>query len=77
MMEVYSYPEFSKELSVVHVALFANVQNAAELRTRLIQAASMAGAEGDLERESVNFAYIDARLVRDSFLTQPTGDILS
>ncbi|KAI0301938.1 CGI-121-domain-containing protein [Multifurca ochricompacta] len=49
-MESFAYPHFS---STVHVALFNNVTNAARLRARI----------GDAEREAVNFAFVDARLV--------------
>lgn len=62
-MEVYHYHQFPPHLHTVHIALFTNVQNAADLRTRLVQAASMTGPEGEREREAVNFAFVDARLV--------------
>lgn len=63
IMETYIYPHFPQDLSAVYVALFTGVSNAAQLRRRLITAASMAGDEGELERENVNFAFIDARKV--------------
>lgn len=63
-MEVYHYHQFPEHLSSVYITLFDNVTNAADLRTRLIQAATLQGPEGDAERETVNFAFIDARLVR-------------
>ncbi|EJD35969.1 CGI-121-domain-containing protein [Auricularia subglabra TFB-10046 SS5] len=59
-METWQYPAFS---AVVHLALFERVQNAKALRARLISASTMPGAEGDAEREAVNFAFIDASLV--------------
>jgi EKC/KEOPS complex subunit CGI121/TPRKB len=49
--------------TVVHIALYTGVSNAATLRQRIINAASATGPEGDAEREAVNFAFIDARLV--------------
>jgi EKC/KEOPS complex subunit CGI121/TPRKB len=61
MMETYYYPQFNH--AVVYVALFENVSNSAAIRSRIIQAARILGVEGDAEREAVNFAFIDARLV--------------
>ncbi len=60
-MESFAYPHFS---SIAHVALFDYVTNAAELRARIVRASILEGDEGDAEREAVNFAFIDARLVR-------------
>ncbi|GJE83965.1 CGI-121-domain-containing protein [Phanerochaete sordida] len=62
-METYRYPQFPPELATVYAALFTDVQNAAELKTRLVSASVMPGNEGDVEREAVNFAFVDARLV--------------
>ncbi|KAH9056401.1 CGI-121-domain-containing protein [Lactarius vividus] len=59
-MESFAYPHFS---SVAHVALFNRVTNAGEIRARIVRASSLEGDEGDAEREAVNFAFIDARLV--------------
>ncbi len=59
-MESFAYPHFS---SIAHVALFNCVTNAAELRARIVRASNLEGNEGDAEREAVNFAFIDARLV--------------
>ena len=66
-MESFSYPQFSPDVSSVHIALFKNVTNASQLKQRLISAATMPGPEGELERAAVNFAFIDARLVRPFF----------
>jgi EKC/KEOPS complex subunit CGI121/TPRKB len=60
-MESFAYPHFS---STVHVALFVRVTNATKLRARIIRASTLEGIEGDVEREAVNFAFVDARLVR-------------
>ena len=59
-MESFAYPHFS---STVHVALFVNVTNAAKLRARIVRASTLQGPEGEEEREAVNFAFVDARLV--------------
>ena len=59
-MESFAYPHFS---SIAHVALFNRVTNAAELRARIVRASSLEGDDGDAEREAVNFAFVDARLV--------------
>ena len=62
-MESYTYKHFPDRISNVFIALFSSVKNAAELRTRIVKAATMEGREGDAEREAVNFAFIDAKLV--------------
>ncbi|KAH7930319.1 CGI-121-domain-containing protein, partial [Leucogyrophana mollusca] len=62
-MDILRYPQFPAHLSAVYVALFSEVNNAAALRSRIVKAASIPGAEGDAEREAVNFAFIDARLI--------------
>jgi hypothetical protein len=63
---IYStrYEHFPAHLSCVHIALFKDVKNAAELRSRIVQAATLVGTSGDAAREMVNFAFVDARLVR-------------
>ena len=63
-MESFHYARFPPHLSDVHIALFTSVQNAPELRRRIVNASTMSGKEGDAERERVNFAFVDARLVR-------------
>ena len=74
-MEVYRYPQFTPDFATVYVTLFAEVKNAAELKTRLVSASVMPGEGGDVEREAVNFAFIDARLVSevcpDNRISQP------
>lgn len=59
-MESFVYPHFS---STVHVALFKSITNATELRARIVRASTLEGIEGEVEREAVNFAFINARLV--------------
>ncbi|RDB15625.1 hypothetical protein Hypma_004011 [Hypsizygus marmoreus] len=63
MIETFTFPQFSPDRSVVHVGLYTNIKNAAGLRKRIIGAAGMQGEEGDREREAVNFAFVDARLI--------------
>ncbi len=63
VMESFSYPQFPRDVSTVYIALFDRVSNAAEIRSRLVKAVSMTGPEGEHEREIMNFAFIDARLV--------------
>jgi len=60
-METYHYSQFNH--AVVHVALFDDVTNAAAIRSRIVQAARIPGVDGDTEREAINFAFINARLV--------------
>lgn len=66
IMESYRHAHFPPELSVVYIALYTAVTNAALLRARIIKAATGIGEEGDRERDAVNFAFIDARLVSPS-----------
>jgi EKC/KEOPS complex subunit CGI121/TPRKB len=66
-METWNYAALN---AIIHVALFDNVRNAKMLRSRLVTASTMSGAAGDIEREAVNFAFIEAPLVRDFVLHQ-------
>lgn len=68
-MESYNYTQFPDDASNVHVALFTNVSNAADLRNRLVQASTMQGEDGEAERQAVDFAFIDATLVGVSYVT--------
>ena len=63
-METLEYGHVSADVSTVHLALFSDVENAAELRRRLVSAATVPGEEGEHEREAVNYAFVDAKLVR-------------
>ncbi|KAF8516673.1 kinase binding protein CGI-121-domain-containing protein, partial [Gautieria morchelliformis] len=58
-----TYPHFPSEVSTVHLALYSNVTNAARLKERLVRAATLPGEEGGREREVVNYAFIDAKLI--------------
>ena len=60
LMESFSFPQFPAK---VHVALYTDVGNAGALRQRIIGAASARGEDGEREREALNFAFIDGRLV--------------
>jgi EKC/KEOPS complex subunit CGI121/TPRKB len=60
-MESFAYPHFN---STAHVALFKHVTNSANLRSRIVRASTLEGIEGNVERDAVNFAFVDARLVR-------------
>ncbi|ETW84598.1 hypothetical protein HETIRDRAFT_314488 [Heterobasidion irregulare TC 32-1] len=62
-METYTYPHFPQHISIVHVALFTSVSNAKEIRARIVKASTVEGPDGDDERENVNFAFIDAKLI--------------
>ncbi|KAJ3482263.1 hypothetical protein NLI96_g7102 [Meripilus lineatus] len=73
-METFHYPHFPPDLSIAHVALFTKVTNSAELRLRLIKAASLPGEEGDIEREAVNFAFIDATKISEALRRYGVSD---
>ncbi|KAI0666172.1 CGI-121-domain-containing protein [Trametes maxima] len=62
-MQTFHYSHLPHELSTVHVALYTNVANSAALRSRIVRASQLEGPEGDAERDAVNFAFIDARLI--------------
>ncbi|KAG2357199.1 CGI-121-domain-containing protein, partial [Suillus spraguei] len=67
-METYYYSQFNH--AVVHVALFDNVTNAAAIRSRIVQAARNLSVDRNTEREAVNFAFIDARLISSTLHLQ-------
>lgn len=73
-MESYPLPYHGY---TVYVALFARLQNAAALRQRLVTASTLpadedgdetlpADEDGDRERAAVDFAFVDAKMVRGS-----------
>jgi EKC/KEOPS complex subunit CGI121/TPRKB len=66
MSGIYSatYDYHPAHLQALHIALFTNVTNAAQLRADIVRAATLDGAEGDAAKDAVNFAFINARLVR-------------
>ncbi|KAH9843501.1 CGI-121-domain-containing protein [Rhodofomes roseus] len=54
----------------IHLALFHPVSHAAQIRARIVRASQLEGPEGDAEREAVNFAFIDARLITSTLHLQ-------
>jgi EKC/KEOPS complex subunit CGI121/TPRKB len=62
-MESYNLPHFPVEHSSIHLAFFRNVTNSADLRKRLVAAATMEGSEGDVERDILDYAFIEANMV--------------
>ncbi|TFK28609.1 CGI-121-domain-containing protein [Coprinopsis marcescibilis] len=62
-MDGFLFPHFPAPKSLAQFALFRKVENAAQLRKRIIGAAALAGAKGEEERDAVNFAFIDAKLI--------------
>lgn len=58
---MYRCPQFI--YPVIFAAKFNNVKNAGAIRARIVKAATMDGADGDEERDAVNFAFINAKLV--------------
>ena len=64
-MEIYDYPQFNLQAAI---CLFTDVKNGPEIRKKIIEAATCQGEEGDVRRNAVNFAFVDARLVSRSHL---------
>ncbi|KAF5322926.1 hypothetical protein D9619_001268 [Psilocybe cf. subviscida] len=62
-MESTTYSHFDASHSRVHIALLRKVSNASALRARIIAAATAEGEFGESEREAVNFAFVDPRLI--------------
>lgn len=65
-MESYALPTpaYPAELAEISFALFVNMEGSAALRQRLIKASTMEGDEGITERQRVDFAFLDAKMVR-------------
>ena len=65
-MESYSLPTpaYPAELAEISFALFIDLSDAASLRQRLIKASTMEGVAGIDERKSVDFAFLDGKMVR-------------
>lgn len=67
-MESYILPAtYPAELAENSFALFIDMKDAASLRQRLINASTMEGQDGIDERKRVDFAFLDGRMVRQSF----------
>ncbi|KAL9712380.1 hypothetical protein Ac2012v2_003617 [Leucoagaricus gongylophorus] len=62
-MDLFLFPHLAPSRATTHVALFLNVKNASNLRKRIVSAVTMGGEIGETEREQVNYAFIDARLI--------------
>lgn len=66
-MDSFTFPHFPCDKSTAHFALFRNVENAPSLRQRIVNVATLpvgsARREDEVERDAVNFAFIDARLI--------------
>ncbi|KAJ2923850.1 hypothetical protein H1R20_g13244, partial [Candolleomyces eurysporus] len=62
-MQTTTFPHVPHDSSSARYALFRDVENAPALRQRIVKASTMQGKKGELEKEAVNFAFIDARLI--------------
>ncbi|KAF9531009.1 kinase binding protein CGI-121-domain-containing protein [Crepidotus variabilis] len=62
-MESIQYPQFDLKRSKVHIALFKNVSNSGQVKSRIVAAATAEGDYGLQERAAVNFAFVEARLI--------------
>ncbi|KAL7004201.1 hypothetical protein EMMF5_006269 [Cystobasidiomycetes sp. EMM_F5] len=79
-MESYVLPAqaYPDELQEITLALWTDVVNAAEVRQRFIAASTMAGDQGILERQLLDFAFLDGSMIasRDHILTAAHNAIL-
>jgi hypothetical protein len=64
VMESYILPNFPREVSSIHLCWFQNVTNSASLRTRLVEAATMEGEQGDKARDEMDYGFVEASMVR-------------
>lgn len=64
-MDVYDYPHFNLQVAIY---LFTDVKNGPEIRKKIVEAATCQGDEGEVLRDAVSFAFIDASLVSLSSL---------
>jgi hypothetical protein len=64
-MDAFVIPYLSAEKSTDYFALFRNVENAGSLRQRIIKVSTLTNVDERVgeERDAVNLAFIDARLV--------------
>ncbi|KAJ9123927.1 hypothetical protein QFC22_000718 [Naganishia vaughanmartiniae] len=62
-MESYILPNFPREFSSIHLCLFQNVTNSASLRTRLVEAATMQGEQGDAARDEMDYGFVEASMI--------------
>jgi EKC/KEOPS complex subunit CGI121/TPRKB len=64
-METYVLSDaFPAELRQVTLALYANLADPAGLRARLIKASTMEGPTGGEERQRLDYAFLDSKMVR-------------
>jgi EKC/KEOPS complex subunit CGI121/TPRKB len=73
-METYTLPHFPLPYSTIHIALFHTVTNSPSIRRQLIAASTATGPEGDALRSAVDYAFLDARLVRLPPSLTPSAD---
>ncbi|KAJ3498801.1 hypothetical protein NMY22_g19572 [Coprinellus aureogranulatus] len=68
-MDTFTFPHLPAEKSTAYFALFRNVENAAALRQRIIKVSTLTSTceRHEEEKDAVNFAFIDARLITESF----------
>ena len=71
-METYDLPHFPSPYSKIHISLFQTVNNYSDIRKRLIAASTAQGIEGEIARRSLNYAFLNASLVRPFLLSQCT-----
>ncbi|TEB28935.1 CGI-121-domain-containing protein [Coprinellus micaceus] len=64
-MDAFIFPHLSTEKSTAYFALFRNVENASSLRQRVVKVSTLTDADERVEeeRDAVNLAFIDARLI--------------
>jgi EKC/KEOPS complex subunit CGI121/TPRKB len=62
-MESLHFLHFQADRYYAHIALFRNVSNSEKLKNRIVSASLAEGDLSDKEREAINFAFINARLV--------------
>ncbi len=82
VMDIFTFDHLHHN-QVAHVALYSPINNASDIRNRIVAAARADGHEGQKERDEMNFAFVDATLVStiscftdlpdDSVLRLPAG----
>ncbi|KAK0191588.1 kinase binding protein CGI-121-domain-containing protein [Armillaria mellea] len=61
-MDIVTFSHLHRN-QVAHVALYSPVNNASDIRNRIVAAARADGHEGEKERDEMNFAFVDATLI--------------
>lgn len=67
-METYTLAHLPPAYRRLSIAYFSDVQNAAEIKKELVRSAQMEGPEGDAARRRMDFAFVEADVVRTSFI---------